>query len=492
MFVSIFFLIFLGVVVACYFCVHTQWRPCILLIASYLFCAFLSLKALAVLVGISLLTWISGMWLERIMMDNKTGEKNGRIYLGVIISIFLLILCGHKYIPYIAVRLGMTESGEWHFLTDIVMPVGLSFYLFQAIAYLVDIYRKKEQAENNYIYLGLYLAFFVKFVSGPIERKGKFVSQLKELENVKFWDRGRLSLAFTYMLWGYFLKMVIADRLSQIVTVVFEAPGNYDSLWLVMGAVFYAVQIYCDFEGYTCIAIGCARIFGIKLTHNFRFPYRAENISDFWRRWHISLSGWLREYLYIPLGGNRRGILRKYINTMIVFVVCGMWHGTGLNYIVWGMLHGIYSIVYSIWSRCKTKIFHLKVKKKEAAKIVGRGLTFFLVTFAWIFFRSSGLRTGLAYVKSMVSAGVRPAEYIRWLTESGIGYIELAISILGVLVVGILDRGCERRKEYLPEWIQHGSNGKRYLVFYILVIVIFVFGVYGPGYRAEEFIYMQF
>lgn len=486
MFVSMFFLIFLGIVVTCYFCVHSKWRPGVLLIASYVFCGFLSLRALTVLLTISVITYLFGIALEKAAgLKNKKGRIAG-ILLAVSVGSNILILCSYKYIPYLVGLSGLSEYFPEGFLTKLVMPVGLSFYLFQAISYLVDIYRKKCMAEKNFIYLGLYFAFFAKFVSGPIERKEDFVSQLKDLEKVRFGDRGRLSTAFAYMLWGYFMKMVVADRLAVIVTEIFESPDSFDSLWLAGGAFLYTEQIYCDFAGYSYIAVGCARIFGIYLTHNFKEPYMAENITDFWRRWHISLSSWLRDYLYIPLGGNRKGALQKYINTMIVFLVCGMWHGTGLNYIVWGLMHGFYSIVSSLWNVWKKK------KGKRVRPVIGRAVTFLAVMFAWIFFRSTELKTALIYVKEMFTSGFSPGQYKLWIQNTDIAVTEVMISLIGILIIGITDWFCSRRKEPFPELIQHRSNIIRYFVFYLLIIVIWIFGIYGPGYRTEDFIYMQF
>lgn len=475
MFVSIFFLIFLGIVVTCYFCAPSKWRAGLLLIASYVFCGYLSMRALMILIAISVITYLTGIVLERIVAEE--GKRRISAFLLAFAVGGCLVLLGIcKYISH--------------------MPIGLSFYLFQAIGYLVDINRKKSRAEKNYIYFGLYFAFFAKFVSGPIEREDSFIAQVKELDKVKFFDRGRLSTAFAYMLWGYFMKMTVADRLAVMVAKIFDAPASFDSVWLFGGALFYTIQIYCDFAGYSYIAIGCARIFGIRLTHNFRAPYLAENIADFWRRWHVSLSSWLRDYLYIPLGGNRRGSVRKYINTLIVFLICGMWHGSGKNFIVWGLLHGFYCIVNSFWHtwKGKTNIGFLKAvgADKRTGMVISRGITFLSVMFAWIFFRSSGLKSALIYVKEMFTAGFCHGQYALWMQQTGITGMELCIGLSGALITGIVDWFCNQRKEHFPEWIQHSSNVIRYAVFNLLIIAIFIFGMYGPGYQEADFIYMQF
>lgn len=460
-------------VVACYFCVHSKWRAGVLLLASYLFCGFLSLRALLVLLVISAATYVIGMEIER---AEKTKKGRGKALLFMTVGGYLLLLGGCKYIPYGILRLGITESMPESLLARLIMPVGLSFYLFQAIGYLTDIYKGRTEAEKNFIYLGLYLAFFAKLVSGPIEREQDFIPQLKRLEEVRFFNRGRLSTAFTYMLWGYFMKMVVADRLAITVDKIFEAPESFDSLWLIMGALFYTIQIYCDFAGYSYIAIGCARIFGICLTQNFNMPYCAESITDFWRRWHISLSRFLRDYLYIPLGGSRKGIFLKCVNTMAVFIVCGMWHGSGLNYIAWGMLHGFYSAAESLLGR------------KKGSRL----LTFLEVAIAWIFFRATGLKSALIYIREMLTAGMHPARFTSVMAQMKISGVEMGISLLGILIIAAADIICYRKNSQLPDLIQCRGNAVRYIIFYLLIMIIFVFGIYGPGYHAEDFIYMQF
>lgn len=282
------------------------------------------------------------------------------------------------------------------------------------------------------------------------------------------------------MLWGYFMKMVVADRLAVTVNQIFDAPEVFDSFWLAAGALLYTLQIYCDFAGYSYIAVGCAGVFGIRLTQNFRAPYCASGITDFWRRWHVSLSTWLRDYLYIPLGGNRKGMPRKCMNTMIVFLVCGMWHGSGVNFIAWGLLHGIYSVVETLGRRAG-------VKMKG-----GRLITFLAVAFAWIFFRASSFGAAAGYIGRMVTAGLRPEMWRQYTELLHLNAVEIAVILAGILVICVVDELCCRKKLHLPTMIQHQQNAARYLVFYMLIVAIFIFGMYGPGYHAEQFIYMQF
>lgn len=469
------FPIFWGIVTVLYFGLPKKWRPAVLLVASYVFCGWIEFRALLVLLAVSLAVWLLGNCLDKMKNHVKAGTLAAASVCGCV-----FLLCFFKYGSYLLQRSGLEERVPETVLQSILMPVGLSFYMFQAIGYLMDIYKGESKAEKSFLYLSCYLAFFPKLVSGPIEREKDFIPQLKKLETVKFWNRGRLSTAFTYMLWGYFLKMVVADRLALTVGHLFEMPENFDSFWLFLGAFFYTVQIYCDFAGYSYIAIGCAGIFGIQLTQNFKAPYRAGSISDFWRRWHISLSSWLRDYLYIPLGGNRKGLLRRCLNTMVVFLVCGMWHGAGMNFAAWGLLHGIYLVVEILW-------------KKTGRRIMGgRFFTFAAVLFAWIFFRAGSFQGAVRYAVRMLTAGIDWQQMPETVQTLQLSVIEIVIVAVGIIVVWAVDGLCDRKRINLPMMIQQKENTYRYLFFYLLLILIFIFGIYGPGYHTEQFIYMQF
>ena len=478
MFVSLFFPVYLGVISVLFFVLPGKRRPALLLASSYFFCGWLDIRALAVLVLFSLCTWRAGLVIEG--QKKKGNENRSRSCLILATGLGIGLLGLYKYVPYFSLRFSLSGELARGLAEGLVMPVGLSFYLFQAIGYLADIYRGKSPAEKNFLYIGCCLAFFPKLISGPIERAEEFLPQIKAVKDVRFYDRGRLSTAFTYMLWGYFMKMVVADRLAVTVNQIFDAPQVFDSFWLVAGALLYTMQIYCDFAGYSYIAVGCAAVFGIKLTQNFRAPYCAVGITDFWRRWHVSLSTWLRDYLYIPLGGNRKGMTRKCVNTMVVFLVCGMWHGAGVNFIVWGLMHGIYSVAETLGRRMGVKIRG------------GRIVTFLAVAFAWIFFRASSFGAAAGYIGRMLTAGLRPGMWRQYIEQLHLNTVEIVVIVAGILVIWLVDELCSRKKLHLPTMIQHRQNAARYLVFYMLIVAIFIFGMYGPGYHAEQFIYMQF
>lgn len=478
MFVSIYFLIFLGIVVALYFLLPSNWRRGILLLASYGFCAFIDWRSLTVLLGVSVCVFAAAIGIEKAGDSKKRGLRKGLTVLAVGTAVFLL--CLYKFVPYGLQRFGLEEAIPDGVMQQFIMPIGLSFYLFQAIGYLMDVFNGKTKAEKSFINLSLYFAFFAKLISGPIEREDSFLPQLKELEKVRFRNRGRLSTGFTYMLWGYFMKMVVADRLALTVGKIFDGAAGFDSLWLFFGMIFYTIQIYCDFAGYSYIAIGCGKIFGLNLTRNFKEPYLAESITDFWRRWHISLSSWLKDYLYIPLGGNRKGLFRKCSNTIVVFLVCGIWHGAGLNFIVWGFLHGMYSVIDTLWQKSGRKRYG------------SRAVTFLSVAIAWIFFRATGLSSALLYVFRMLTAGFQFSTFHETMRELSISGVEMAVIWAGIILIGVVDWLCNKKKMSLPELIQEKENVTRYVVFYFLIIAIYIFGMYGPGYHAEDFIYMQF
>lgn len=475
MFVSTKFLLFTGFVVVCFFCIRVEWRAKLLLSASWLFCGLMDAKSLLILILISTSAYYVGLALEK-------WEKKKILFIVTIVA-YVLLLCIYKYVPYGIMRLEWQDRIADRVLTSLVMPIGLSFYLFQAIGYLADIYQGKVRAERDFWQLSLYFAFFAKLASGPIEREPDFLKQIKRLEQVRFWNKGRLSTALSYLLWGYFMKMVIADRLDIIVDKVFESPNGYRSIWLILGMFFYTIQIYCDFAGYSYIAIGCARIFGIELICNFKAPYYASSITDFWRRWHVSLSNWLRDYIYIPLGGNRKGDLRKYVNILIVFAVCGMWHGAEMNFLVWGLLHGSYLVIDYL------------VRKSGRIKLpetVGRIMTFIQVSVAWVFFRAGSLSAALSYFTSMITSEIYVMNQGQMGETLEIKGIEMAVICISVSIVAVVDLICNRKKEPLPDLIQHRGNAVRYLIFYLLMVAILIFGMYGPGYHAGDFIYMKF
>ncbi|MCR5798565.1 MAG: hypothetical protein K6G69_00655 [Lachnospiraceae bacterium] len=476
MFTSIKFLIFLILLWLIYAVIPVRFRREILLVAGYVFCGLISLPAMLVLMVVTVLVYAAG----------RVIEKNRSAFVAVVtLALFAFALIVYKNIPYLIGVFGPVALKENHILTSLVLPVGFSFYAFGAIGYIYDVWKGKEKAEKDFLSFALYMSFFPKLVSGPIERKGPFTKQIENLPNVDVVKIERISYACLQMMWGYVLKLVVADRLALIVDQVYASPTDYDTVWLIMGAVFYSFQVYTDFAGYTYIAMGCATLFGIDLTQNFKSPYNSQSISEFWRRWHISLSSWLRDYIYIPLGGNRKGKLRKCINTMIVFLICGIWHGNGISFVVWGLLHGIYSLPGGLRKKRETK-------PKGIGAFVSTVVTFAAVTFAWIFFRADTLSQAVIYIRELFTAGVDPAYSTAVFEKSGLVVLQVYLSLALIVIVWVIDTICKRRSSSLPKMLQDKRPVVRYAFLYICFMVIFIFGIYGGDFETENFIYMQF
>lgn len=480
MFVSLYFVLFILITWLIYGIIPRSCRVAFLLFVSYAFCAFISVEALLILTLSTVIIYVGAIGIEK----NREKPLMKKRIAGSTIFLFAFVLIVVKNIPYVIKMFNIGFIEQDSFLRSIALPVGFSFYAFSAIGYIYDVYRGREEAEANLFSVALFFGFFAKLVSGPIERKEKFIDQVKNIRNVKFFEKDRLIRALTFLAWGYFLKLVIADRLAVIVNQIYSGYDAYDSVWLFINAVFYSFQIYADFYGYTCIAIGCALIFGIELSQNFNSPYVALNITEFWRRWHISLSTWLRDYLYIPLGGNRKGKVRKCINTMIVFLVCGIWHGNGLSFIVWGLLHGTFSVFDSLVGK--------KGTGNAAISCIRRIVTFLAVSFAWIFFRAESLTLALRYISRMFTAGMDFTGKIGIFEQCGGVMVQVYISLALIVLLQVIDIICYRKNTTFPVLMINQGRFTKYLFFYVIIIMIYIFGMYGGEIKAENFIYMQF
>ena len=363
-----------------------------------------------------------------------------------------------------------------------VLPVGISFYTFIALGYLIDVYRGRIKAEKDFIAFGTFVAFFPPLLSGPIERAENLLKQIKA---EKVFNEERVLNGICRMLWGYFQKVVIADRIAVIVNAIYGNEDQYTGAYVLLATVLYAFQIYCDFAGYSNLAIGAAGVMGFELRENFNVPYKAVNISDFWDRWHISLSTWLRDYVYISLGGNRKGEWKKYRNLLITFLVSGIWHGVNWTFIVWGALHGIYNIGHNIVAK----------KWKSGTGRIATGLqmigTFLMVDFAWLFFRADSLKHAYGLIVKMVTDFNLLSILNREMAISmGMEIVDIIVLVLALVVLVVVDfsgeRVCYRKKiVQAPLWV-------RWIIFYAAIFVILIFGYYGPGFEAGQFIYVQF
>lgn len=382
------FLIFFLVVFAFYYLASSSLQKYILLAASFYFYASFGWTFLPFLVGITLAAYCAGLLLER-MPDGRGRTALLTAALAAILASLLFM----KYFGFLAAIAGDVarafgqdfSTGKW----KLIVPVGLSFYTFQCLGYVVDVYRRSIPAERNYLLFSLYVGLFLHILAGPIARAGHILPQLRR--RVSF-DYDLAISGLQLMLWGFVKKLVIADKLKLTVDKVFATPTEFVGIPLLVAAYFYAIQIYCDFSGYSDIAIGGARLFGIELMDNFNRPYLARSISEFWRRWHISLYSWFRDYIYIPLGGRMDSRLLTYRNVLIVFLITGLWHGASYTFVLWGLGHGLALIAQRSLSAPWGRLLDLLRLRSERARDIVNGLvTFHTVMLLWILFRANTL-----------------------------------------------------------------------------------------------------
>lgn len=490
LFNSFSFMLFFPIVVILYFALPHKVRYLWLLGASYYFYMSWNPKY-AILIALStLITYASGLLIGR-------EKENGfRKKLWVFLSMFsnLSILFFFKYFNFFIDNvnrvLALTGLELLNPTFDVILPVGISFYTFQALSYTMDVYRGTIYVEKNVFKYALFVSFFPQLVAGPIERSKNLLVQVSERH---YFDYERVKAGLLLMLWGFFLKLVIADRVAILVNTVYNDYTNYVGIPLIIATVFFGIQIYCDFASYSAIAIGAAQVMGFRLMDNFKQPYFSRSIAEFWRRWHISLSTWFRDYLYIPLGGNRKGTARKYLNIMIVFLVSGLWHGANWTFVIWGFLHGAFQIIGQITRPVKEKITDkLGIDRNSMSYKSGQVfITFCLANFAWIFFRAPSYTAAKGIIHNMVS------EWNPWIFTDGSLYLLglseksfwAAITAIVILVcVSIVQyKGIRIRERFADQGLVF-----RWIVSLGLIFAIIIFGIYGPGYSESQFIYFQF
>jgi D-alanyl-lipoteichoic acid acyltransferase DltB (MBOAT superfamily) len=369
-----------------------------------------------------------------------------------------------KYLGFFEELMNFATGQNSFFSFSIIIPIGISFYAFQGIAYAIDLYRDKIFPEKNFVIFALFISFFPQLISGPIERAQNLIPQLKKpfsLPKINFRE------ALLLILVGYFKKMVIADSLGKVIGPIYGSPGDFNGFTLTVATIFFGFQLYCDFSGYTDIARGFGKLMGINFIINFNKPYFSASISDFWRRWHISLSSWVRDYLYIPLGGNRKGLARQYLNLIITMTIMGMWHGGKLTFVIWGAYHGILLILHKIFLRSKIKIPFL------FATI----LTFILVNIGWIFFRSEDIGKLIKTIEIIFSNSFFSAIQYQQ------GMLVGAVFIVILIIFEALDLKWRVKNRILSL-----SPAKIALVYLLLCYAIIFFGVK----ETNQFIYFQF
>lgn len=447
-----------------------KYRVTVLMAFSLYFCFWLGKSSLIVLLVVSAVSFLVGVLFDCINI-NKIWLKKIIVLGYLVLSISLLV--GWKYLY----NLNGDPQIKW------TVPVGVSFYTFQTISYVIAVYFNQVRCEKSFGRFVLYMSWFPKLVSGPIERAGNFLPQLDDLGSNKFFEENRIISSFSYIIWGLFLKLIVADRAGIIVNAVFGSEEDYGSYMLVIASLLYTIQIYCDFAGYSNIAIGVSHMYGLELTQNFRTPYFSENISEFWRSWHISLSSFLKDYVYIPLGGNRKGGIRKAVNILIVFVICGIWHGKGSGFVVWGLLHGFYNIFADYLK--KSRLVFL------TRSCIGTLLTFFSVSFAWIFFKTGSLQQGVNYIYAIIDSSSVKSSLTEEIANTGSSVLEVLILFLSIALLIVCDYLAHRKKTVVPDLIIKTGEIRRNIVFLFCSVVILIFGLYGNQ-EVKDFIYMRF
>jgi alginate O-acetyltransferase complex protein AlgI len=463
LFNSIQFLIFFLIVTTTYFLIPHKYRWFLLLTASCIFYAAFIPIYLVILFGTIIIDYIAGIQIEK-----ATGSKR-KYFLVLSLVANIGVLAVFKYYNFfidntnfILEQLNITTQGLSYL--SIALPIGLSFHTFQAMSYTIEVYRGNVPAERNFGIYSLYVMFYPQLVAGPIERPQAILHQFYEEKHFEF---NRVVVGLERILWGLFKKVVVSDLLGIYTDSIFNHYQSNTGLTLLVATYSFAFQIYCDFSGYSDIALGTAQVMGFKLMENFSLPYFSKSVTEFWRRWHISLSSWLRDYLYISLGGNRKGTLKTYSNLMATMLIGGLWHGASWNFIIWGFLNGAYLSI--------ERILNIKARSSESYSFFGRlfrvALTFNLICLTWIFFRANTFKQGW---------------YIFWnlrIQDTGI----FASMIMGVAILLTFEYLYLRK--YLIANITPNLGWKRPLLFSItLLFLIIGFGVSG----GDQFIYFQF
>lgn len=488
LFNSLEFLIFFPIVTLVYFLIPKKYRYLWLLGASYYFYSCWNAQYALLMATSTVITYLSGLFIDRAKTD--TGRKVS-VALSFVLNLAILFYFKYFYftvdnINLVRQLLGLSALKPKF---DVILPVGISFYTFQALSYTMDVYRKEITPEKNILRYALFVSFFPQLVAGPIERSKNLLTQLREEHR---FDYMRARYGLLTMLWGFFLKLVIADRAAILVNTVYDKYTDFGGALLVLATVAFAVQIYCDFASYSIIAKGAARVMGFELMDNFRQPYFSTSIAEFWRRWHISLSSWFKDYLYIPLGGNRKGIFRKYLNLMIVFLVSGLWHGASWNFVIWGFLHGVYQIFGAVTLNTRKFLCEmLNINRRTGQyKLFQQIITFGLVTFGWIFFRSEGITQAATIVKSIFTS-FNVWEIWDITNVAGLNISNILLLLVSVCVLIFVSKK-EQNGVSVFERVERMHIFARWAVYYVLIFSVLIFGIYGPGFEASQFIYFQF
>ncbi|MDO7846603.1 MBOAT family O-acyltransferase [Hymenobacter sp. M29] len=473
------FLIFFPVVTVLFFLIPHRYRWLHLLVAS---CGFY-MAFIPIYIFILLLTIVIDYY-AGILIENAEGSQR-RFYLAMSLVANIGVLAVFKYynffIDNVNSLLHLSSPTASLPLLNIILPIGLSFHTFQAMSYTIEVYRRNQPAERHFGIYALYVMFYPQLVAGPIERPQNVLYQFHQRQ---YFNYSRVASGLRLMAWGLFKKVVIADRMAYLVNEVYNTPHDYRGLPLLVATIFFSVQIYCDFSGYSDMALGAARVMGFELMKNFDRPYFSKSISEFWRRWHISLSTWFKDYLYISLGGNRVALPRACFNLFFVFMVSGLWHGANWTFIVWGALHGIYLVVGMLTKSARNRFIERTNLTFLNNALLNTALTYGLVAFAWIFFRANTLHDAVYVIRHTldlspdlwhISAVKVFYKRNEWLALAG------ALAVLFVV---------EKYQFRLSigNWLAQQATPVRWAMYYGIVLYIALLGAF----EHVQFIYFQF
>ncbi len=490
LFNSVSFLIFFPIVLVLYFYLPQKLRWMMLLAASYIFYMFWEPKYIVLIVFVTLVNYAASLLIAK---AEKKGAKRLWLTAGLIISLGLLVV--FKYASFFneSTRALFSLMGFNYPVKQfsLILPMGISFFTFQSLSYTIDVYRGRTPVEKHVGYFALYVSYFPQLVAGPIERSDNLLPQLKK-EFVFDYDRAVQGLQ--RMLYGFFLKIFIADNIAKCVNVVYDNPSAFSGLAYIGATFLFAIQIFCDFAGYSEIAIGSAKVMGIDLMENFRQPYFATSVKDFWHRWHISLSTWFGDYVYIPLGGSRVKPARKYFNIMAVFLLSGLWHGAAWTFVIWGFLHGAMRVIEEFFAKPRKALeSQLSGGRKNAYRVTSAILVFLFVCFGWIFFRANSVGDAF-YIVSHLFSDVRQWNEFAYIDSVRSAMLMKFTTVFLPLVFGLSvmlfvwarrekHKGIHRMVNGWPSLVRWGM----YFAFGLMICLMFILGN-----SEAQFIYFQF
>ncbi len=481
---SIAFLIFLPSVLFLYWVFPRKAKKYFLLAASYFFYAYYNVWLLSLIINTTLISYLSALMLSK--TDNLKLKKT---YMIVSVLLCLSVLFVFKYLNLFC----FTGASILNFFGlnvsfagfNLILPVGISFYTFQTLSYVIDVYKEKVSYTKNIFIYAIYVTFFPQLVAGPIERPENLIPQLENSKSINSED---VSEGIKYLLTGFVKKIVIADYVATFVNTAFGSL-SFNSPTYIIGALLFSIQIYCDFSGYTDIAIGAARLFGVKLSKNFDHPYLSKSVREFWSRWHISLTSWFTDYIYIPLGGNRKGLLRQCLNIMLVFLVSGFWHGARWNFVLWGVINGLLIVIETLFNKYRNKS---KVES-NIVNILKTCMTFLIISFTWIFFRAQSVNDAFVIISNIFTnfdGGFSAAVDALSLNIYSLIYILFLIAVLVFI-------------DYIPKinFVDNSTSSLRYInteakkygIYVLVVILIALSWLYISSINGGSgFIYFEF